>query len=89
MLEVGSMSFSEAAPPGRALDSSTVVAAGVRGVREWHLTERFFLRGLVEFEGVLKPAYPLGEPSPGEVGQSLLSPRRFSFSGGIGFGGFL
>ena len=89
LLEIGSMSFSEDGPPGRALGHATVVAAGVRGVYERHVTERFFFRAFVEFEGLPIRASLLSEPSPSEVGQPLLAPRWFSLSGGIGFGGSL
>ncbi len=77
VLEIGSMTFSENAPPGRVFDHSAVVAAGGRGAYDWHLGERFLVRALVELEGLVKPASLLDH-----VGQPLLSPKRFSFSGG-------
>ena len=83
ILEVGSMSFSEDDPPGRALGHSTVVAAGLRGVYERHLTERFFFRALVEFEGLPKPASLSSDAGPPtDARPPALSPRWLSLSGG-------
>jgi hypothetical protein len=53
-------------------------------MHEQRLAERYFFRGLFELEGVLKRAALLDY-----VGQPALSPGRFSFSGGVGFGGSL
>ncbi|MFS8070208.1 MAG: hypothetical protein ACMG6S_27915, partial [Byssovorax sp.] len=89
VLEIGSVSFSEVGSVGRTFDHSAVVAVGVRGAHKWHLGERFFVRGLVEGELVLKRASLLGQPSPGEAGQPLLTPSLFSLSVGLGFGGSL
>ena len=84
LLEIGSMSFAKAVPHGDVFDHSAVVAVGGRGAYDWHLGERFLVRGLVELEGLVKPASLLNH-----VDQPLLSPRWFSLSGGVGFVGSL
>jgi hypothetical protein len=84
LLEVGSVRFSKAGALGDGdYDRrSTLVAIGARFMHEQRITERFFFRGLFELEGILKRAALMNE-----VGKPALSPSRFSFSMGVGFGG--
>ncbi|MFS8070413.1 MAG: hypothetical protein ACMG6S_28960 [Byssovorax sp.] len=91
LLEVGSMSFSRAGALGATPRNrrSTVVAAGARFMHEQRITERLFVRGLFELEGIAKTAAIVTEALPGGVDRPAPSPGRFSFSVGIGFGGSL
>lgn len=84
VLEVGSMSFSEAGTLGGASRSSILVAAGLRGVYALPIAERFVLRGLFEVQGLLQPFSILDDS-----GHRPSTPSPVSLTWGIGFGGSL
>jgi hypothetical protein len=79
------MSYSEAGTIGVATRaSSTLVAAGGRGVYARPITERFDVRGLFEVEYLLKP-FSISD----ETGHRASTPSPVSLTWGIGFGGSL
>jgi hypothetical protein len=87
VLEVGRMSFSKAGPLGEVLGrAATVIAVGGRVAYDLHVSEQFFFRGLIELDGVPKPAAAMGDAPPGKEASSVLSSSPVSLSGGIGFG---
>ena len=91
LLEIGSMKFSTAGAPAATPWNrrSAVVAAGARFMHEQRLSERVSVRGLFELEVIAKTAAMGSEALPGGEDRPALSPGRFSFSAGLGFGGSL
>ena len=84
VLEVGNINYSQAGAIGGAAGSSILIVAGFRGTYAQPIAERFFVRGLLEVGGVLKP-FVLAD----YAGRSVSTPSRVSFASGIGFGGSL
>ena len=85
LLEVGHMSFSEAGRIGMVSRSSTLVAAGLRGVYARPITGHFVVRGLFEVEGLLHQLSPISD----DTGHRASNPSPVSLTWGLGFGGSL